>query len=163
MDETRKKEVKRLVINIVFMIFTCVLSIQVLTFVSSFDQGALKLSKYEPQAGTTSFIPYDETIFKEAQNAGKPIVISVTAKWCGTCKAQKSAIEEILPDPYFENVVFMRVDYDRHKAAYRYFRKSYKVKSISTLLAFKGENLVAHSIGDTDHVKIVELFMKTVD
>lgn len=163
MNEMRKKEVKKLAINITFIVFVCILSIKVLTYIAAFDRDAQELTQIVPAAGSQSFINYDHKLFIEAQKAGLPIIISVSADWCGACKVQKKAISEILPDPYFENVLFMRINYDKHKVGYRYFDKYYNVQELSALLAFKGDKFIAKTVGDTDHIEIVELFMKSID
>lgn len=162
MDKTRKDELKRIAISTVYMAVCCVMSVLLLTYASAPKIDADRLAQYEPHAGAEDFISYDEELFMNAQQDGLPIVVLITAKWCGTCKNQKKAIAEILPDPYFSDILFLRIDYDEHLDAYLYFQQQYQVKAISTLLAFKGKDLVAASLGETDHVNIVELFMESL-
>ncbi|XSC44895.1 TlpA family protein disulfide reductase [Bradyrhizobium sp. RDT10] len=39
--------------------------------------------------------PFDLSAFQQAQAAGKPILIDVTAPWCPTCKVQRPIVQEI--------------------------------------------------------------------
>jgi thiol:disulfide interchange protein len=39
--------------------------------------------------------PFDTSAFQQAQAAGKPILVDVTASWCPTCKVQRPIVQEI--------------------------------------------------------------------
>ena len=102
-------------------------------------------------------MPYSPAAMKAAQEAGKPVIVDVTATWCSTCAAQKPLVQAILKDPKFKNLVLLHVDFDKQKQALRAFN----VRSQSTFVAFKGKNEVGRSTGDTDKASIETLFAKT--
>ena len=88
--------------------------------------------------------PFDAAAFQEAQAAGKPILLDVTASWCPTCKRQHptiSSIEKERPD-----LVVYEVDFDTAKDVL----KQFGVRSQSTLIVFKGTSEVGRSTGVTD-------------
>ena len=63
--------------------------------------------------------PFDAAAFQEAQAAGKPILLDVTASWCPTCKQQRptiSNIEKERPD-----LVVYEVDFDSAKDVLKRF------------------------------------------
>ena len=164
MDKTRKEQLKHIAVSTIYMAACCVMSVMLLTYVSAPKNNADTFAEYEPHAGNvTGFIAYEADLFKKAQLDDIPIVVLITAKWCRTCTNQKKTIAEILPDPYFSDILFLRVDYDENHEDFLYFQHQYQVKTVSTLLAFKGERLLASSLGETDHVDIVELFMEPLE
>ena len=54
--------------------------------------------------------PYDEASFKEAQAAGKTVLINVTASWCPTCKKQEPTIKAVEKER--PSLVVYDVDFD---------------------------------------------------
>lgn len=104
--------------------------------------------------GAQAAQPFSEKAFSEAQAAGKPVLIDVTAPWCPTCRQQKptlAAIEQERPD-----LVVFDVDFDSAKDVLRQFR----VRSQSTLIVFKGKNEVGRSTGETDPDRLRALVAK---
>lgn len=98
--------------------------------------------------------PFDTSAFRNAQAAGKPILIDVTAPWCPTCKVQRPIIQGI--EKSTPNLVVYEVDFDSAKDVLKRFR----VQSQSTLIVFKGANEVGRSIGDTNPASIKALVSK---
>jgi thioredoxin 1 len=99
---------------------------------------------------------YDAAAVASDMVAGKSVVIHVTAPWCSTCTAQKSAIETFKDDPALKDVVLYELDYDNGGAAL----KDLNVRSQSTLIAYKGEMETGRSAGDTS-AKGIETLMKS--
>jgi thioredoxin 1 len=99
---------------------------------------------------------YDAAAVASDMVAGKSVVIHVTAPWCSTCTAQKSAIETFKDDPALKDVVLYELDYDNGGAAL----KDLNVRSQSTLIAYKGETETGRSAGDTS-AKGIETLMKS--
>lgn len=95
-------------------------------------------------------VDYSHDRFLKAQEAGKTIVVAVHADWCSTCKKQTQIMDKLYNDPVYEEVVFLRVDYDQDKKLVRKF----KVIKQSTLIIFSGEREIARSMGETDVLKI---------
>ena len=85
--------------------------------------------------------PFDSQAFQQAQAAGKPILIHVSADWCPGCTKQKPII-----DALDDRVSVFTIDYDSQKGLVRQF----KVQKQSTLIVFKGKDEVARTLGVTD-------------
>lgn len=98
--------------------------------------------------------PFDPSAFQQAQAAGKPILIDVTAPWCPTCKQQRPIVQEI--EKSTPNLVVFQVDFDSSKDVLKRFR----VQSQSTLIVFKGAKEVGRSTGDTNPASIKALVSK---
>jgi len=99
---------------------------------------------------------YDAAAVAADQAAGKAVVIHVTAPWCSTCTAQKSAIETFKDEPALKDVVLYELDYDTGGGAL----KDLNVRSQSTLIAYKGKTETGRSAGDTS-AKGIEALMKS--
>ena len=96
--------------------------------------------------------------FSGAQQAGKPILIDITAPWCPTCKAQAPIIKDLTSRDAYKNVVVFHVDFDNQKDVVR----SFNARSQSTLISFRGQEEVARSVGVTDPAAIEEMLAKAV-
>jgi thiol-disulfide isomerase/thioredoxin len=88
--------------------------------------------------------PYDEASFKEAQAAGKTVLINVTASWCPTCKKQEPTIKAVEKER--PSLVVYDVDFDTAKDVLQRL----KVRAQSTLIVYKGPKEVARSTAETD-------------
>jgi thioredoxin 1 len=96
--------------------------------------------------------------FLGAQQAGKPILVDITAPWCPTCKAQAPIIEELTSRDAYKDVVVFHVDFDNQKDVVR----SFNARSQSTLISFRGQEEVARSVGVTDPAAIEDMLAKAV-
>ena len=103
--------------------------------------------------------PYNAREFDELTQAGKSILVDVSATWCPTCKAQKPILDSLMQQPAYRDVAMMTVDFDTNGAAL----KRFKVRLQSTLIAFKGTTEVGRSVGDTTPSGIESLIKKTVN
>ncbi len=101
---------------------------------------------------------YSQQAFTAAQNAGKPILLHITAPWCPTCKAQKPILGKIEAEPQFKNLVVLNIDFDSQKDLLRKLR----VNQQSTLIAYRGKTEVGRSVGDTHPASIAALVGKTL-
>lgn len=101
---------------------------------------------------------FTQTAFDEAQKAGRPILVEITASWCPTCKAQKKIMNELLKAPDLDKLMIFEVDFDSQKDVVRAFGATMQ----STLIAFKGTQEIARSVGDTNTDSIKQLLEKTV-
>ena len=102
--------------------------------------------------------PFDQTAFEAAKEAGKPVLVEVTAPWCPTCKAQRPILSELQAAPKFSELVVFEVDFDSQKDLLRAFN----VQQQSTLISFKGANEVGRSTGDTNKASIEQLLTKAL-
>lgn len=106
-------------------------------------------------AGEMQFSPSD---FQKAQADGKSIVLDVSAPWCPTCRAQAPIIQKLSASDKYKDVVVLNVDFDSQQD----FIATLNVRQQSTLIAFKGTNEVARSVGDTNPDSIDALFEKAL-
>ena len=106
-------------------------------------------------AESSAFTP---EAFLGAQQAGKPILVDITAPWCPTCKAQAPIIKDLTSREAYKDVVVFHVDFDNQKDVVRGFN----ARSQSTLISFRGQQEVARSVGVTDPAAIEEMLAKAV-
>ena len=102
---------------------------------------------------------FDQASFDKLAAEGRPVVLDVSASWCPTCKQQKPIVDGLMKQPAYKEVTTLVIDYDTNKA----LLKKLKVTMQSTLLAFKGSQEVARSVGDTSPEGIEGLIKKTVN
>ncbi|HEX5394543.1 MAG TPA: thioredoxin family protein [Rhodocyclaceae bacterium] len=102
---------------------------------------------------------FSEQEFDRLTQAGKPVVVDVSATWCPTCKQQKPILEGLMKQPAYKDVTLLTLDFDTNKPTL----KKFKVAMQSTLVAFKGAKEVGRSVGDTNAESIDALFKKATD
>ncbi len=98
--------------------------------------------------------PYDSKLFSDAQNAGKSILVHVTAPWCPTCAQQKPIVHTL--ESATPTLTVFDVDFDTAKDVL----KTFSVQSQSTLIMFKGKTEVARATGITNPADIKALIGK---
>ena len=101
---------------------------------------------------------WNEAAFVSAQNAGKSIIVYVTAPWCPTCAKQKPTIQALENDRKFAQAIIFEVDFDSQKDVLRQMH----VGMQSTLIAFKGKAETARATGITDPAEIRALFERSL-
>ncbi|MHA1560074.1 MAG: thioredoxin family protein [Alphaproteobacteria bacterium] len=105
------------------------------------------------------FPAYSAEVFETAQSDGAAIIVDVHASWCSTCRAQRRALEALIEDPRFANIVFLEIDYDTQKE----FMRALGASQRSTLIAFQGANEIARLVGDTRRGSIEVLLEAIID
>ena len=101
---------------------------------------------------------YNKRALEQAQDAGKPIIVFVTASWCPNCRAQQPIVDTLTKDPAFSEAVLFVVDYDSEKQALR----DLNVTMQSTLIAFRGKTERKRSTAVTDPEQIRALFQSAL-
>ena len=101
---------------------------------------------------------YSRDAFQQAQAAGKPIVVFVTASWCPNCRKQQPVVDSMAKDNAFADAVLFVVNFDSDKQAL----KDLNVLMQSTLIAFRGNTERARSTAVTDPNAIRALFHKAL-
>jgi thioredoxin 1 len=101
---------------------------------------------------------YSAQAFEAAQAAGKPILVHVTAPWCGTCRAQKPIVSRLGGEPDFSSYVMFNVDFDTQKDAL----KRFGVRHQTTMIVFRGRDEIGRSLGDTNPASIETLLRKAL-
>lgn len=93
----------------------------------------------------------DANFQKEILSAALPSVIDFWAEWCGPCKMIGPVVAE-LADDYDGKIIVGKVDVDSNSG----IAAQYGIRSIPTLLFFKGGELVDQLIGAVPKAKIKE-------
>src|SRR3977135_4742000 len=70
-----------------------------------------------PAARAVSLLPFDSVRFDEARKSGKPVVLQVTATWCGPCQRLRKVVGGLLENSEFKAVVLFDADFDANKDA----------------------------------------------
>ena len=101
---------------------------------------------------------YDESAFRAAQSAGKPVLVEIHADWCGECRMQEKVLGRLSGEPAYAGLVRLRIDFDTQKD----LMKSFGARKESTLILYKGDREVARAVGITSEAKIRELLGKAI-
>lgn len=80
--------------------------------------------------------------FEEILNSDKPVLVDFWAEWCGPCKMIGPVVEELAGD-YDGQAVIGKVDVDSNPEV----SAKFGIRSIPTLLVFKGGEIVDKQIG----------------
>ena len=101
---------------------------------------------------------FTQAEFDRLQQQGSPILISIHAEWCPTCRAQAPILKKLLEQEEFKPIHALRVDFDQQKDVV----KSFKAIKQSTLIVFKGGKEVDRSLGVTSESAIEGLLRKAL-
>jgi thioredoxin 1 len=93
--------------------------------------------------------PYSGAALADAQKAGKPVALIFHADWCSTCKIQQQTLETLRQETGLDITVLV-ANYDSEKD----LRREHRVRSQSTLIAFRGARETGRAVGDTSADKI---------
>ncbi|MDR7131142.1 thioredoxin 1 [Algoriphagus sp. 4150] len=80
--------------------------------------------------------------FEEIIKSEQPILVDFWAEWCGPCKMIGPLVEELAGD-YDGKAVVGKVDVDANPAV----AQAFGIRSIPTLLFFKGGEIVDKQVG----------------
>ncbi|HET7763781.1 MAG TPA: thioredoxin family protein [Burkholderiales bacterium] len=101
---------------------------------------------------------YDAGAFKEAQSAGKSVLVEIHADWCGECRMQDKVLGKLSAEAPYAGLVRLRVDFDGQKDLV----KSFGARKESTLILYKGDREVGRAVGITSEPKIRELLERAI-
>ena len=96
----------------------------------------------------------DATFEKDVLKSDKPVLVDFTATWCGPCRMIAPIIEE-LANEYQGRAVIGKVDVDENPET----SMNFGIRSVPTLLIFKGGQVVDQIIGAVGKEKITAKLM----
>lgn len=99
----------------------------------------------------------DATFEDEVLNSDIPVLVDFTATWCGPCKQLVPVLEKAA-DEYQGRVKFGQVDVDGNRQT----AMKYLVRSIPTLLLFKGGKVLEQSVGLVNTKKLNTMLDKSL-
>jgi thioredoxin 1 len=99
----------------------------------------------------------DATFDKEVLKSDVPVLVDFWAVWCGPCKAIAPAVDE-LASQYRGKVKIAKMDVDEHQQV----PQQYGIRSIPTLLLFKGGRVVDTIVGAVPKSKLEDSLKKAL-
>jgi thioredoxin 1 len=99
----------------------------------------------------------DGTFDQEVLKSDTPVLVDFWAVWCGPCKAIAPAVDEIATE-YKGKLKVGKVDVDNAQQV----AQRYGIRSIPTLLVFKGGRVVDTIVGAVPKSKLVDAITKHV-
>ena len=108
-------------------------------------------------ASTDLVILQDSTFETEVLKSDVPVLVDFWAVWCGPCKAIAPAVDE-LAKQYKGKVKVAKMDVDEHQQV----PQQYGIRSIPTLLVFKGGRVVDTIVGAVPKAKLEESLKKAI-
>ncbi len=99
----------------------------------------------------------DATFDQEVLKSDVPVLVDFWAIWCGPCKAIAPAVDE-LAKQYKGKVKIAKMDVDEHQQV----PQQYGIRSIPTLLLFKGGRVVDTIVGAVPKSKLEDSLKKAL-
>jgi thioredoxin 1 len=99
----------------------------------------------------------DDNFENEILRAETPALVDFWAVWCGPCRQVAPSVEALATE-YKGRVVVGKLDIDQHQLV----PQRYGIRSIPTLLVFKGGQVVGQIVGAVPRAKIEEELKKHV-
>ena len=97
----------------------------------------------------------DANFQNEVLNSDKPVLIDFWAEWCGPCKMIAPMVEELAKE-YDGKLKVGKVDVDSNQQT----SMQYGIRSIPTLLIFKGGKVVDQLVGAVPKKMLAEKVVK---
>ncbi len=99
----------------------------------------------------------DATFDKEVLKSDLPVLVDFWAAWCQPCKAIAPAVDD-LAKQYKGKVKVAKLDVDEHQS----IPQQYGIRSIPTLLVFKGGRVVDTIVGAVPKAKLEDSLKKAI-
>jgi thioredoxin 1 len=102
---------------------------------------------------STNVQSFNQTNFEsEVLKSDVPVLVDFTATWCGPCKALAPIVEKIADD-FHGKVKVGKLDIDEAPE----ITAKYGVRSVPTVIVFKGGQKLGQHVGLTNRDKLVKL------
>ena len=93
----------------------------------------------------------DATFEEEVLKSDTPVLVDYWAEWCGPCKAITPVLEDVAPD-YLGKVKIVKMNIDENPNT----PPKYGIRSIPTLMLFKGGNVESTKVGGLNKAQLTE-------
>jgi thiol-disulfide isomerase/thioredoxin len=103
-------------------------------------------------------LPFDSVRFEEARKSGKPVVLQVTATWCGPCQRLRKVVGGLLENPGFKDLVIFDADFDANKDAL----VKLNAHTVTTLVIYRDNAEILRSSGETRSDAVEALLRKAM-
>ena len=90
--------------------------------------------------------------FQDIIQSDRPVLIDFFATWCGPCQYQAPILEEVASE-MGEGARILKIDVDRNQAV----AAQYGVRSVPTLMIFKGGEVIWREAGVKEKEQLVTL------
>jgi thiol-disulfide isomerase/thioredoxin len=107
-----------------------------------------------PASRAAGLLPFDSVRFDEARKSGKPIVLQVTATWCGPCQRLRKVVGGLLENPGFKDLVI----FDANKDAL----VKLNAHTLTTLVIYRDNAEILRSSGETRADAVEALLRKAM-
>jgi thioredoxin 1 len=99
----------------------------------------------------------DGTFEQEVLKSETPVLVDFWATWCGPCKAIAPTVDDIARE-FKGKLKVAKLDIDHHQQT----PQKYGIRSIPTLLVFKGGQVVNTIVGAVPKSKLVDAVTKVI-
>ena len=111
-----------------------------------------------PASRAASFLPFDSVRFDEARKSGKPVVLQVTATWCGPCQRLRKVVGGLLENSEFKDLAIFDADFDANKDAL----VKLNAHTVTTLVIYRDDAEILRSSGETRPDAVEALLRKAM-
>lgn len=111
--------------------------------------GASMLALVPFAAQAAEYLVYEPGLPEQRLAAGETVLLDVYAPWCGTCRAQSRAMEDLrAANPAYDAAItFIRMDWDTFGRSD--YARSLGVQRRSTLVLMRGDQILGTIVADT--------------